>query len=101
MNKKQTSQIEVPVSDELAAKLKAWRQANPRATLTEIEEAVEAELAKVRKELVTELARAGDGQERPQEAAPEEQRGTDAAIRATAVALSGVRDNAFSPWMKR
>ena len=46
MNKKQTSQIEVPVSDELAAKLKAWRQANPRATLTEIEEAVEAELAR-------------------------------------------------------
>jgi transposase-like protein len=63
MNKKQTSQIEVPVSDELAAKLKAWRQANPRATLTEIEEAVEAELAKVRKELVTELAQAGEESE--------------------------------------
>lgn len=63
MNKKQTSQIEVPVSDELAAKLKAWRQANPRATLTEIEEAVEAELAKIRKELVTALAEAGEESE--------------------------------------
>ena len=52
MDKKQTSQKEVPVSDELAAKLKAWRQANPRATLTEIEEAVEAELAKVQNSII-------------------------------------------------
>jgi len=54
MDEKETSPNEMP--DELVAKLKAWRQANPRATLTEIEEAVEAELAKIRKEWVAELA---------------------------------------------
>lgn len=58
MDKKQTSQKEVP--DELVEKLNQWRQANPKATLTEIEEAVEAELAKIRKELVTALAQAGE-----------------------------------------
>lgn len=58
MNEKQTSQKEEP--DELVEKLNRWRQANPRATLTEIEEAVEAELAKKRKELVTALAQAGE-----------------------------------------
>ena len=61
MDKKQTFQKEV--ADELAAKLKAWRQANPRATLTEIEEVVEAELAKIRKEWVAELAQAGEESE--------------------------------------
>lgn len=49
--------------DELADKLKAWREANPKATLTEIEEAVEAELAKIRSEWVTELAQAGEKSE--------------------------------------
>jgi transposase-like protein len=58
MDEKVTSREEVP--DELVAKLKAWRQANPKATLTEIEEAVEAELAKLRNEWVTELAEAGE-----------------------------------------
>lgn len=57
MNDKQESLSEMP--DELAARLQAWRQARPRATLTEIEEAVEGELAKLRTEWVTELAQAG------------------------------------------
>jgi hypothetical protein len=57
MNEKQPSQKEEP--DERFDKLKQWRQANPQATLTEIEEAVEAELAKIRSEWVTVLAEAG------------------------------------------
>jgi transposase-like protein len=35
--------------------MRQWRQANPKATLTEIGEAVEAELAQVRKQLVEEM----------------------------------------------
>lgn len=58
MDEKQTSQNEVP--DEVLEKLTQWRQANPKATLTEIEEAVEAELATIRKEWVTALAQAGE-----------------------------------------
>lgn len=38
--------------DELEERMRQWQQANPEATLTEIEEAVEAELAAVRKRLV-------------------------------------------------
>lgn len=44
-------------SDELARKMNQWQQANPNATLTEMEEAVESELAKVRKRLVEEMVR--------------------------------------------
>ena len=40
MDEKQTPQN----TDELTKKINAWRQANPQATLTEIEEAVEADL---------------------------------------------------------
>jgi hypothetical protein len=39
-------------SGELISKISQWRQANPTAILTEIEGAVEAELAKLRKEIV-------------------------------------------------
>ena len=45
--------------DALTEKLVQWRLDNPQATLTEIEEAVEAELAQVRKELVERMATAG------------------------------------------
>lgn len=61
MNEKQIAPEEM--RDEVAARLRAWRQANPRATLTEIEEAVEVELAKIRNEWVAELAQAGEGSE--------------------------------------
>lgn len=44
-------------SDELARKMNQWQQANPNATLTEMEKAVESELAKVRKRLVEEMVR--------------------------------------------
>ena len=50
MDEKQNSQEEQ--SDKLSDKMRQWRQANPKATLTEIEEAVEAELAQLRKQLV-------------------------------------------------
>jgi len=53
MDEKQTSQQEQP--DELTRKMHQWRQTNPKATLTEIEEAVEAELAQLRKQLVEEM----------------------------------------------
>jgi transposase-like protein len=54
MSKKQT-QPEQP--DKLTRKMSQWQQANPKATLTEIEEAVEAELAQLRKRLVEEMVR--------------------------------------------
>jgi len=50
MNEKQDPQQEQP--DALTRKMSRWRRENPQATLTEIEEAVEAELAQLRKQLV-------------------------------------------------
>jgi uncharacterized protein with PIN domain len=42
--------------DALTRKMDQWRQEHPQATLTEIEEAVEAELGQVRKQLVERMA---------------------------------------------
>lgn len=53
MDGKQNAQQEQV--DELTLKMRQWRAANPKATLTEIEEAVEAELAQKRKQLVEEM----------------------------------------------
>lgn len=53
MDEKQNSQQEQ--ADELTRKMRQWQQTNPQATLTEIEEAVEAELAQLRKQLVEEM----------------------------------------------
>ena len=53
MNKKESPQKETP--DTLTNKMVQWRRANPQATLTEIEEAVEAELAQLRQALVTKM----------------------------------------------
>jgi len=55
MDEKQTPSEEQP--DELTRKLSQWQQANHQATLTEMEEAVEAELAKLRKQLVEAMVR--------------------------------------------
>ena len=55
MDEKQTPSEEQ--TDELARKMSQWQQANPHATLTEMEEAVEAELAQLRKQLVEEMMR--------------------------------------------
>ena len=55
MNRKRNSQDERP--DELTQKMRQWREANPQATLTEIEEAVETELAQLRQQLVEEMVR--------------------------------------------
>ena len=55
MDEKQTPREEQP--DELSQKMSQWQQANPLATLTDIEEAVEAELAQLRKRLVEEMVR--------------------------------------------
>ena len=61
MDEKSPFQLEIP--DELAVKMRQWRQANPKATLTEIEEAVEAELAQLRRQLVQEMVQEkADGQ---------------------------------------
>ena len=43
--------------DELEQRMKQWQQAHPEATLTEIEEAVEAELAVVRQRLVERMVK--------------------------------------------
>jgi YgiT-type zinc finger domain-containing protein len=66
MNKKDPTQTEQP--EELIHRMNQWRQANPLATLTEIEEAVEAELASLRKQLVEAMV---------QEATTETQEGAD------------------------
>ncbi len=50
MDEKESPEQEQP--DVLTRKLSQWRQANPQATLTEIEAVVEAELAQLRKQLV-------------------------------------------------
>jgi transposase-like protein len=65
MNEKENPRQEE--SDALTRKMSQWRRANPRATLTEIEEAVEAELAQLRKHLVEEMVQeeAGGRQEVP------------------------------------
>lgn len=55
MDKKQNPPKEH--SDKLMHKMSQWQQAHPKATLTEIEEAVEAELAQLRKRLVEEMVR--------------------------------------------
>jgi len=55
MDEKQTPSEEQP--DELTRKLSQWQQANHQATLTEMEKAVEAELAKLRKQLVEAMVR--------------------------------------------
>jgi transposase-like protein len=53
MDEKRTPSEEQP--DELTQKMSQWQKANPDATLTEMEEAVEAELAQLRKQLVEEM----------------------------------------------
>jgi transposase-like protein len=55
MDEKQTPGEEQ--ADELTRKMSQWQQENPQATLTDMEEAVEAELAKLRKQLVEEMVR--------------------------------------------
>ena len=50
--------------DALTRKMDQWRQDHPKATLTEIEEAVEAELGQVRKQLVERMAAAAAETER-------------------------------------
>ncbi len=55
MNEKQTSNEDQP--DELIQKMSQWQRANPDATLTDIEEAVEAELAQIRQRIVEEMVR--------------------------------------------
>ena len=58
MNDKDSPQKNV--RDEITEKMIQWRQTNPKATLTEIEEAVDAALAKRRSELVRALAETGE-----------------------------------------
>lgn len=50
MDEKQTPSEEQP--DELTRKMSQWQKANPHATLTDMEEAVEVELAELRRQLV-------------------------------------------------
>ena len=55
MKTEQTPNLEV-LSNELAEKMRIWSQANPHATLTEIEIAVDKEVAKLRRTIVESLA---------------------------------------------
>jgi YgiT-type zinc finger domain-containing protein len=47
------------------ASLQQWRQDHPRATLREIEEAVDRHLVQLRTDLVEQVAHQGQGQTRP------------------------------------
>lgn len=49
-------------AEQLRARLQQWRQAHPRATFDEIEEAVQQEVARWQAELVAELASEGAAQ---------------------------------------
>ena len=69
MNEKDPPRQEQP--DELTHKMRQWRQANPQATLTEIEEAVEAELAQLRKQLVEEMVREESAGRQPEPDCPQ------------------------------
>ena len=69
MNEKQNPDQEIP--NELAEKMNQWRKANPEATLTTIEEEVDAELAKIRGQLVTALAQAGENDQPERPACPD------------------------------
>lgn len=53
MNKNKRKEDEIV---EMLAKIQAWEKENPEATLTEIEEAVDAELAGLRKVLIERVA---------------------------------------------
>lgn len=55
MDNKDTPQKADP--EALTEKMRQWRKANPQATLTEIEEAVEAGLAQLRRQLVEEMVK--------------------------------------------
>ncbi len=55
MNTEKDSPLE-ELSNNLAEKMQAWSQANPKATLTEIEIAVDNELAKLRRTIVESIA---------------------------------------------
>ena len=47
-------------SKELLTEMKAWRQAHPKATLTEIERALDRRMRKLRGELLEDMAQASD-----------------------------------------
>ena len=57
--KKQT-ELKLDKYEEMEVQIKRWRQEHPKATLTEIEEAVERELAKLREAIVAGLAQEGE-----------------------------------------
>lgn len=52
MDEQEQNPSQMQIEDMLANKVRGWHQSNPKATLTEIEEMVDLELAKVRKQLV-------------------------------------------------
>lgn len=66
MDKKVTFQA--TITDDLIRKMSQWQEANPNATLTEIEVAVEAELAELRRQLVEAMVQEekAASQERPE-----------------------------------
>jgi transposase-like protein len=58
-------------ADELMGKMSQWQRANPAATLTEIEEAVEVELAQLRKRLVEEMVQEKEAASQEEPACPQ------------------------------
>lgn len=62
MKTEQPPNLEV-ISNDLAETMRVWSQANPKATLTEIEVAVDKELAKLRRTIVESIAQTREGVE--------------------------------------
>lgn len=61
MNEKPPSNLDK--YEKMENQIRQWRDANPKATLTEIEEAVEKGLAELRETMVTSLAQEGEEKE--------------------------------------
>lgn len=59
------------LSSDLAAKIETWTQANPKATLTEIEIAVDTELAQLRRTIVESIAQTREAVEQISYACPQ------------------------------
>lgn len=59
------------VSNDLAEKMQAWSQAHPKATLTEIEIAVDNELAQLRRTIVESIAQTRESDEQVSHLCPQ------------------------------
>jgi len=58
------------IIDKTAKQIREWQEANPKATLTEMERAIDEELEKLRSQIITGLVRERESQEEGKPACP-------------------------------